>query len=783
MKYLLLCLAFLSVNFSYGQKLKLRKGQKFTYEYLDLRSNVHSTQYKNLNLHVYKFEVVNVKNNIYNMKMQLTRRINYSSHNGRIRDTYEGSVSDDKGISSMIDSILIKSPITFSMDSMGKVINMNGLDSIAARMTRQATIEKIPQDKYSSPNADFIKYSTQPEVFIRQAHIAFHRNSLAKSDTTFRRFEAGKTDDSITVKKEILVDKGSGVTKLAYVDSLAQGSIPGKASRHEDQISWWFAIKSSNITGLSSSIDLLEEFSKQTDLKNYHTPLKQAIRAVENLSTWYLESKGKLGIDDIARHKLDSLSKLVKPDDHEFNNAAIQLLTWFEYDERMKLLDKIPVEYLRWDANVADKVKIEYQKRNTTGFVNALKVMFTKFARDGNYPSNTAHVANLIHFDICKDVFSTGTNRADLLKIQEMVKAVQKLNIPNLSSLFDGIEPYIVATLSGSPKEIEGLANDRFKGVFDNYGRYRLLIYDRMTSLKVPDSILTAYLDYSIEMFRNDITEFSKPFEGDPQDQFFYKSHVAPKRLVLRKQLADAYYRKSILEPKNSVKYLQLASDYLPTQDEQIEDKYIISHEYPYLPERNYTELYLNVAGETGISAADMLKKYVDMVIVEPDRYAILKEKYFKAYPNGDFKSFFRQALKEKLPASPKFNLKERNGTEISSADNKGKFLFIDFWGTWCGACVAEIDKIEDLYVNNPIPDKLNVTTIACYDKKNLVDEFMEKKKFTYQVLMSDDKIEKDFGVKSYPTKLLLLPNDVYLLIPFSDDYKTVVKKYTNWEL
>ena len=118
-----------------------------------------------------------------------------------------------------------------------------------------------------------------------------------------------------------------------------------------------------------------------------------------------------------------------------------------------------------------------------------------------------------------------------------------------------------------------------------------------------------------------------------------------------------------------------------------------------------------------------------------------------------------------------------------SSASNKGKFLFIDFWGTWCGACVAEIDKIEDLHVNNPVPDKLNVTTIACYDKKSLVDEFMEKKKFSYQVLMSDDKVEKDFKVQSYPTKLLLLPNDVYLLIPFSDDYKTVVKKYTNWEL
>ncbi|RZM10416.1 MAG: TlpA family protein disulfide reductase, partial [Pedobacter sp.] len=476
---------------------------------------------------------------------------------------------------------------------------------------------------------------------------------------------------------------------------------------------------------------------------------KRAAREVEDLSTWYMASKGKLGIEEIARYKLDSLSKLVKPDDHEFNVAAIQLLTWFTYDERMKLVDKTPVEYFKWDANVADKVELAYQQRNTPGFVEALKVMFTKFARNGEYPSNTAHIADLVHLTICKDVLSSNTSRADLLKIQEMVKGAQQLNMPHLSSLFDGIAPFIVATLSNSPKEIESITNDRFKGVFDNYGRYRLLIYDRMTSLNVADSIRTAYLDYSIEMFRTDIAELSKPFVGDPQDESFYQNHMVPQRLVLRKQLADAYYRKSIAEPKNNVKYLQLASDYLPTQDEQIEDKYIISREFPFLPERNYTELYLNVAGTKNISADEMLKRYVDMVIVEPDRYAILKEKYLKAYPKGDFKIFFSKALKEKLPATPKFTLKERSGTEISSSDNKGKFLFIDFWGTWCGACVAEIDKIEDLYVNNPVPDKLNVTTIACYDKKNLVDDFMSTKKFTYQVLMSDDKVENNFKVRS----------------------------------
>ncbi|RZJ81371.1 MAG: hypothetical protein EOO20_25220, partial [Chryseobacterium sp.] len=126
MKYLILCLALLSANLSYSQKLKLRKGQQFTYEYLDLRTYLYSTEHKSLNLSVYKFEVMNFKNNIYKMKMQLTRRIKYSSHNGRIDDTNESSVaSSDKGISQVIDAVLAKSPFTFTMDTAGKVISFD----------------------------------------------------------------------------------------------------------------------------------------------------------------------------------------------------------------------------------------------------------------------------------------------------------------------------------------------------------------------------------------------------------------------------------------------------------------------------------------------------------------------------------------------------------------------------------------------------------------------------------------------------------------------------------
>jgi len=77
----------------------------------------------------------------------------------------------------------------------------------------------------------------------------------------------------------------------------------------------------------------------------------------------------------------------------------------------------------------------------------------------------------------------------------------------------------------------------------------------------------------------------------------------------------------------------------------------------------------------------------------------------------------------------------------------------------------------------------LNVTTIACYDKKNLVEDFMTKKNYNYQVLMSDGKVEKDFKVSNYPTKILLLPNGVYVDIPSRSEYSSLITKYLAWEL
>ncbi|MDP1763277.1 MAG: TlpA disulfide reductase family protein [Sediminibacterium sp.] len=64
-----------------------------------------------------------------------------------------------------------------------------------------------------------------------------------------------------------------------------------------------------------------------------------------------------------------------------------------------------------------------------------------------------------------------------------------------------------------------------------------------------------------------------------------------------------------------------------------------------------------------------------------------------------DITDLFRQKEQNAIGKEPySFNAQDINGKNVSLLSFKGKFLYIDFWASWCAPCRAEIPHIKKLF-------------------------------------------------------------------------------------
>ena len=103
---------------------------------------------------------------------------------------------------------------------------------------------------------------------------------------------------------------------------------------------------------------------------------------------------------------------------------------------------------------------------------------------------------------------------------------------------------------------------------------------------------------------------------------------------------------------------------------------------------------------------------------------------------------------------APNFTLRDQNGKDVSLEDFNGKLVFLNFWGTSCPPCLAEmpgIEKLEEALRGEPIAF-LAVTQ----DEEHTVRRFLRKVPLHLPVYLADTETPEEFGPPAVPRTFIL---------------------------
>ena len=119
---------------------------------------------------------------------------------------------------------------------------------------------------------------------------------------------------------------------------------------------------------------------------------------------------------------------------------------------------------------------------------------------------------------------------------------------------------------------------------------------------------------------------------------------------------------------------------------------------------------------------------------------------------------------------APDFTAKQVDGTDFKLSSLEGKYVVLDFWGSWCKWCIKGIPDMKAAYAK--YKGKVEFVGIACRDTDEKWKAATAKYDLPWISVLNpaDNDLVKVYDVQGFPTKIVIDPKGNIAKIVLGED-------------
>ncbi len=119
---------------------------------------------------------------------------------------------------------------------------------------------------------------------------------------------------------------------------------------------------------------------------------------------------------------------------------------------------------------------------------------------------------------------------------------------------------------------------------------------------------------------------------------------------------------------------------------------------------------------------------------------------------------------------APNFTLPDLNGKMVSLSDFRGKWVVLDFWGSWCGWCVKGFPALKEAY--QKYGDKIVVIGIDCNESESEWRAGVKEHQLPWLNVYNghNQELYAAYNVQGFPTKAIINPEGMLVDLTTGED-------------